>query len=81
MDLKIEVGQQYRNRIGVYEVLAIQEPKIRIRYEDGHEDVVTIAVQERILRRILADEQQPEQGRVSKTKIRKRRRSWSQYGY
>ena len=48
MDHPFEVGKEYRNRNGIYEVLAIEEPKMRIRYEDGHEDVVTIAIQARI---------------------------------
>ncbi len=39
MDHPFEIGKQYRNRNGIYEVLAIEEPKMRIRYEDGRESL------------------------------------------
>ena len=48
MDHLFEVGKSYKNRDGRYEVVAIAESKMRIRYESGREVEVTIAVQERI---------------------------------
>ena len=48
MDHPFEIGKEYRNRNGTYEVLAIQEPKMAIRYEDGRKALVTIATQARI---------------------------------
>ena len=43
-----EVGEVYRNRDGRYEVLAIEELKMRIRHEEGHENGVIIINQGRI---------------------------------
>jgi uncharacterized protein YqiB (DUF1249 family) len=48
MDHPFEIGKKYRNRSGAYEVLAIQEPKMAVRYEDGRQALVTIATQARI---------------------------------
>lgn len=48
MSHPFEVGKVYQNRNGRYEVLTIQEPKMRIRYENGREALVTIATQARI---------------------------------
>lgn len=48
MDQLFEVGEVYRNRNGFYEVLSIAEPHMRIRYEDGREQEVTIDTQRRI---------------------------------
>ena len=62
MDHLFEVGKEYRNRDGRYEVLAIAGPKMRIRYEDGRELVVTVAVQQRIWETMRLEEQAPKQG-------------------
>jgi hypothetical protein len=42
MDHPFEIGKEYHNRNGTYEVLAIDEPEMRIRYKDGREAVVSI---------------------------------------
>ena len=81
MDHPFKVGVEYRNRNGRYQVLAIEEPKMLIRYEDGREDIVTIAIQARIWDTIQFEAQQskvaPSQ---SKGKKKKRTRSTRQ-GY
>ena len=44
-DHPFEVGGTYANRRGIYEVLAIEPPNMRIRYEeDGREQVVNIVL-------------------------------------
>ncbi len=49
MDHTFEVGKEYRNRRGRYQVLSIDEPKMRVRYEDKHEMNLTMAIQVKIL--------------------------------
>ena len=74
MDHPFEVGKQYRNRYGRYQVLSINEPKMRVRYEDGREIKVTIAIQARILEGIQLEAQQPKPAAMV-TKGRKKKRS------
>jgi hypothetical protein len=52
MDHPFEVGKTYRNRYGRYQVISIDEPKMRVRYEDGREINLTIAIQVQILQGI-----------------------------
>ena len=59
MDHPFEVGKTYHNRYGRYQVLSIDDPKMRIRYEDGREIKVTIAIQARILEGIQLEESAP----------------------
>ena len=59
MDHPFEVGKQYRNRYGRYVVLAVDDPKIRVRYEDGREINLTIAIQVQILEGIQLEESAP----------------------
>lgn len=49
------VGQTYNNRLGVYEVLAIEGDTMTIRYDDGTEAEVSAAVQARIISNIGID--------------------------
>lgn len=56
MDHLFEVGEMYRNEIGRYEVLSIDEPKMLIRYEDDREHEVAIVTQTRIWQRIVDEE-------------------------
>ena len=49
MDHTFEIGKTYRNRYGRYQVLSINEPKMRVRYEDGREINLTVAIQVQIL--------------------------------
>jgi hypothetical protein len=48
MDHPFETGKEYRNRRGTYEVLAIEEPKMRVRFDDGSEMNLDIAIQSHI---------------------------------
>jgi hypothetical protein len=57
MDHPFEVGKVYRNRNGRYEVLEIGETKMRVRYEDGKEVSLTVAIQAQIFEGILLNEE------------------------
>lgn len=72
MDHSFEVGKEYRNRNGSYTVLTIEEPKMAIRYEDGHEEVATITIQERIWQAMQDEAQGP--ARKSATRKKRHRR-------
>lgn len=52
-----EVNGTYRNRIGEYTVLSIDGRKMTIRYADGTEAEVNVAIQERIWENILAEQE------------------------
>jgi len=43
-----EVGQSYKNNIGIYEVLAIHNDKMEVCYSDGHTQILSVATQARI---------------------------------
>lgn len=81
MDHKFEVGKEYSNRNGRYQVLSIEEPKMRIRYEDGREDNVTIAIQARIWQAIRDETQQPKPAGKKGKKPTKGQRAWTRRGY
>lgn len=53
------VGQCYRNGHGVYEVLAVDYPTMRVRYEHRQVDTLQIPLQQRIRER-LARQQAPQ---------------------
>ncbi len=52
-----EVNGTYRNRIGDYTVLSIDGRKMTVRYSDGTEAEVNVAIQERIWENILAEQE------------------------
>jgi hypothetical protein len=52
------VGARYRNEHGEYEVLGIEGEKMLIRYDDGKQQLVTVAIQARIWQR-YQDESAP----------------------
>ena len=81
MDHPFEAGKEYRNRNGSYVVLAIEEPKMAIRYEDGHEALVTIATQARIWQAMKDEELRPKPPAVKITGGRKKRRKPARQGY
>jgi hypothetical protein len=56
MDHPFKVGETYHNRSGRYQVLSIDEPKMRIRYEDGREINLTITIQAQIWENIQLQE-------------------------
>ena len=47
--VEFEVGQQYENRKGKYEVIAMDGDAMRIRWETGEEIDTTASMQSRIL--------------------------------
>lgn len=47
--VEFEVGQQYENRKGIYEVLEIQGDAMRIRWKSGEEVDTTVDMQSRII--------------------------------
>jgi len=50
------VGQRYRNRKGEYEVLQFQGDSMRVRYDDGSEQILSIATQSTIFENIQREE-------------------------
>ena len=50
------VGQRYRNRKGEYEVLQFQGDSMKVRYDDGSEQVLSIAAQSTIIENIQREE-------------------------
>lgn len=52
-----EVNGVYRNRVGQYEVLSINGPKMKVRYEDGTEAELNVNIQARIWENILAEQE------------------------
>jgi hypothetical protein len=71
MDHPFEIGEEYHNRKGTYEVLAIEEPEMRIRYKDGREAVVSID-QEAPVWSMWKNLPAPEPKSVPKSKPRKK---------
>ncbi len=53
-----EVNGVYTNRIGKYTVIAINSPKMVVRYEDGSEATLNMRVQGRIWENIVAEQQE-----------------------
>jgi hypothetical protein len=51
-----EVGGRYSNRIGSYTVLEINDPKMRVRYDDGNVADLNINIQKRIWENIVVEE-------------------------
>lgn len=50
------VGQRYRNRKGEYEVLQFQGNSMKVRYDDGSEQILSIAAQSTIIENIQREE-------------------------
>ncbi len=50
-----EVGQEYANRRGRYRVLALNPPRMTVKFEDGDVAELNIAIQERIWQNIVDD--------------------------
>jgi hypothetical protein len=53
-------GERYSNRKGTYTVLAVEPPHIHVRYDDGLEESLDIAVQQRILSNMTLPPRTPE---------------------
>ena len=67
------VGDKYRNRLGEYEVVSIDEPKIVVCYDDGTLLKGTVEILGRIWRNIQADEEaeRAEQERRERAEMRR----------
>lgn len=52
-----ELNETYANRNGIYTVIAINAPKMTVRYEDGSEATLRMNVQERIWENILTEKE------------------------
>ena len=50
------VGQRYRNRKGEYEVLEIENDKMKVCYDDGEEEIVASSIQARIFENMQSEE-------------------------
>ena len=50
------VGQRYRNRKGEYEVLQFQGDSMKVRYDDGSEQILSIATQSTIFENMQREE-------------------------
>ncbi len=58
-EIRFEIGERYRNRLGWYEVLEIVGNQIRVRYENtGKEDTLDVEFQKRIIANIEYEEKQ-----------------------
>ncbi|MGD1993850.1 MAG: hypothetical protein PVI59_11715 [Anaerolineae bacterium] len=69
-----EVGEQYRNRDGEYEVVEIDTPHMTIEYSDGRVIETTVALQARIWRNILMDKRAKREARERAKRAKRRRR-------
>ncbi len=56
--IEFEVGQQYQNRKGTYEVLAINGNEMHIIWKSGEEIVTTVGLQQRIIEAMQEDHSQ-----------------------
>lgn len=57
-EIIFKIGERYRNRKGWYEVLDIEDDKIKVCYEiDGDETVLSIEIQKRIISNISQEEE------------------------
>lgn len=57
--IQFEVGQQYENTKGAFEVLTIEGEDMRIRWETGEEVATTVKMQRRINERMQREREQP----------------------
>jgi hypothetical protein len=64
--MPFEVKGTYANRIGQYTVLAINPPKMTVRYEDGSEAELNMAIQERIWENIEAEMEAKQASRMAR---------------
>ena len=69
-----EVNETYANRKGKYTVLEVAPPKMRVRYEDGTEAELNVAIQARIWENI-----QSERDARAAARTRRRRRDEGDY--
>ena len=68
------VGHSYRNRKGRYRVIAVDGPKMRVRYENGEMSELTLDRQERIVwtvKKEMDEEKRREEAAAAEEKRRK----------
>jgi hypothetical protein len=64
--MPFEVNGTYANRIGQYTVLAVNPPKMKVRYEDGSEAELNMAIQARIWENIEAEMEAKQASRMAR---------------
>ena len=67
--MMFEIGKEYQNRKGVYEVLSIHGSTLRVRYQDGSEDTLDAVVQERIISNMNRANKLSHLGEASRTSL------------
>jgi hypothetical protein len=68
-----EVGETYRNNLGEYEVVSIDEPDMTIKMEDGTVIETTVKLQRRILKRLKWEKRHKK--KIKRKRRRRRRKS------
>ncbi|MGC9398005.1 MAG: hypothetical protein ACP5HM_02590 [Anaerolineae bacterium] len=68
-----KVGETYRNNLGEYEVVSINEPNMTIKMEDGRTIETTVKLQARIWKRIKWEQRHKKQVKQAKRKGRRRK--------
>lgn len=71
------VGQRYRNRKGEYEVLQFQGDLMKVRYDDGSEQILSIAAQSTIFENMQREEMLTKSSKKPSTKPQNQQFYWS----
>lgn len=77
--MTFEIDGRYANRKGHYTVLEINPPKMTVRYEDGSEAQLNMAIQERIWENIAAEIEAKESSRAARAQRRKQHGDFKYY--
>ena len=71
------VGQRYRNRKGEYKVLQFQGNSMKVRYDDGSEQILSIAAQSTIIENIQREEMLTKSSKKPSVKPQNQQFYWS----
>ena len=71
------VGQRYRNRKGEYEVLQFQGDSMKVRYDDGSEQILSIAAQSTIFENMQREEMLTKSSKKPSAKPQNQQFYWS----
>ncbi len=71
------VGQRYRNRKGEYEVLQFQGDSMKVRYDDGSEQILSIATQSTIVENMQCEEMLTKSSKKPSMKPQNQQFYWS----
>ena len=71
------VGQRYRNRKGEYEVLQFQGDSMKVRYDDGSEQILSIATQSTIFENMQREEMLTKTSKKPSAKPQNQQFYWS----